>query len=129
MVTLWDKFLVLRMHRRDLPEHTKIEASTLGEALREAERIFGRTIRPATAHEKYFIVEGGEVEFDREESKQTVWKRLFGIRQSVPKCSLPPGYGNTDIHIVRGDKTLCPKQDLGFPLQAGDLLMFGPLAC
>jgi hypothetical protein len=35
----------------------------------------------------------------------------------------------TDIHIFRGAEELCPKQDLQYPLQDGDLLEIGILVC
>lgn len=34
-----------------------------------------------------------------------------------------------DIHIVRGDAELCPKQNLDFALEDADMVELGPLLC
>ena len=131
MVTIRDRWFVLRGRRQDLPARIDVDALTLGDAIREAERIFGIPIKPATAHHKYFVV--GE-ERDADVSDPPVpssWlQRALAswIRpRPVPGC--PPGFGNTDIHIRRNGATLCPKHDLEFPLVAGDVIVFDALLC
>jgi hypothetical protein len=140
MVTIWDRWFVLRRGRRDLPDRVDIDAPTLGDAILEAERIFGFPIRPAPMHDKYFTV-GDESEPTQNPSVEPLqtagvgvprsWVRrvivaLFPPR-SVPRC--PPGFGNTDIHIEREGATLCPKQDLNFALVTGDVIVFDALLC
>jgi hypothetical protein len=58
-----------------------------------------------------------------------------GIRvvpNDPPKCFryYPVGSDDfyaIDVHISRGDKEICPKQDLAFPLMAGDAVEAGSL--
>jgi hypothetical protein len=83
------------------------EARTLGEAIAQYEAAFNVSIRPCKkplpgqTEIKYFGISGpsGEIE----------WL--------------------VDIHVVREGVEVCPKQDLAFALQDGDLIEMGPLAC
>lgn len=66
----------------------------------------------------------------------TVWDRrgiLRGERRELHEQVLveepPPAFGNTDIHILRDGTELCPKQDLAFSLQDGDVVVFEVLFC
>ncbi|MPV64337.1 hypothetical protein [Burkholderia sp. BE17] len=34
-----------------------------------------------------------------------------------------------DIHVFRGSAELCPKQNLDFALESGDIVELGPLLC
>jgi len=34
-----------------------------------------------------------------------------------------------DIHVIRGNTELCPKQDLEFTLESADIVELGPLLC
>jgi hypothetical protein len=134
MVTIWDRTLVLRRGRRDLPERMQVDATTFGAAILAAERIFGVPIKPATVHDKYFIVGQEQVPTadtepdspDPTDFISRVFIRMFPPRP-VPRC--PPGYGNTDIHVERNGETFCPKHDLGFALIFGDVIIFDQLLC
>ena len=56
MVTIWDRFLALRGVHLNLPGRVQVDADCLGTAIAEAARIFAVPIKPAWAHDKYFIV-------------------------------------------------------------------------
>lgn len=132
MVTIWDRRAVLRLGRQDLPERIDVDVPTLGDALLEAERVFGRPIKPAAMHDKYFFVGSQEGPSDsRPDVAAKGWARRWLASllrpRSVPRCH--SGLGNTDIHIERDGATLCPKQDLSFALLSGDVVVFDALIC
>ena len=79
----------------------ELPGTTLGELLRELERSVGAKVVPHTPP-KYF--------------------RYF-VNPDVDKYEL------VDIHIERHGESLCPKQDLSFPLLPGDKVIPGPRAC
>lgn len=85
----------------------KSGAKTLGEAIRDYEDRFNVRVRPCEeplpgqSEVKYFVV--SEVEGD--------------LSHYV------------DIHVFRGDRQICPKQDLSFILQVDDLVEMGELVC
>jgi hypothetical protein len=86
-------------------EPLQSEARTLGEAIKDYEVAYRVSVRPAPASEgsepKYFLI----LEAD-------------GITSDV-----------VDIHVVRNDEEICPKQDLAFALLPDDEVVFGVLAC
>lgn len=50
--------------------------------------------------------------------------KYFNVMSSVPKQS-----GLVDIHILRDGEEICPRQDLGFSLNEGDVVEMGSLTC
>jgi hypothetical protein len=120
-----------------LPERVDVDARSLGGAILEAERIFGLPIKPATLHDKYFLVGADQVaSLDQADSipnpilPRSWLQRVvasFVRPQPVRRCL--PGFGNTDIHVERNGATLCPKQDLDFVLVPGDVVVFDALLC
>ena len=134
VVTIWDRWIALRRGRMNLPERVQVDADRLGTAIAEAARVFSVQIKPAWAHAKYFIVGNDLPSQDDLEpgSKQRELIMVPRLGRKVPvtvrgRCQ--PGYGNTDIHIQRGDDVICPKQDLEFPLRSGDIVIFDMLVC
>lgn len=83
-------------------ENVAIEAATLGEAIRAAERLTGTRI---VVHDP------------------PKWFRAYSADTDSEN------YGLTDIHIRRGDADICPKQDLFYPLLPDDIIYIGALAC
>lgn len=133
-VTLWDRWGSLRGHRSELPERVEIEVANLGEALAAAERLFSVSIRPASAHDRYFLVESSaesraQVRSSTARSRGLIGAavaRVFSLRRPA---EAPREHGNTDIHVLRAGAELCPKQDLAFPLLDGDVVVFEVLLC
>ena len=78
-----------------------LEATTLAEAVAAIERLFKVRIVP---HD------------------QPKWFRVYPASGS-------PEFALVDIHIRRGDTTICPKQDLIFPLLPSDIINIGELLC
>jgi hypothetical protein len=134
MVTIWDRRGLLRGQRSELPERVELEVGHPGEALAAAEGIFSVSIRPASAHDRYFLVESSAASREQARSgaarprglMEGVLARLFRSRRPAEP---PRELGNTDIHVLRGGAELCPKQDLAFPLQDGDVVVFEVLLC
>ena len=88
------------------------KAKTLGEAILAYEQAFSVTIIPydgswpeipfaAGEEPKYFVIHGNDSD----------------------EITL------VDIHIIRDEDTLCPKQSLDYPLEPNDILEFGALVC
>ena len=132
MVTIVDEFVLLRSLRRDAPQRVEVEAATLGEALAAAERVYGLSIKPATAEDKYFTVR--DPSRPPEVSKPPPVSGLLPsvttrLRQRRQRDLRGPGQGNADIHVRRGGQELCPRQDLDFVLLPGDLVVVGMLMC
>jgi hypothetical protein len=92
-----------------------LEAETLGDAVRFAEKQFDLRIQPETGG-RYFRIESG-TESDTEAPPVIV-------DAEGDSCA-----GLTDIHIQRGAEQLCPKQDFAYPLQSGDEVVFEVLLC
>jgi hypothetical protein len=51
------------------------------------------------------------------------------FRYSEPSDSAEDKYWLVDIHVSRDGKEICPKQDLTFPLQPGDVVEILQLIC
>jgi hypothetical protein len=51
------------------------------------------------------------------------WFRVYGS----PDCRAE--YMLVDIHVYRDKQTICPKQDLSFPLLESDIVGIGVLTC
>ena len=51
------------------------------------------------------------------------WFRVY----DSPNCTAE--YMLVDIHVHRDKQTICPKQDLSFPLLESDVVSIGVLAC
>lgn len=77
------------------------EANTLGEAIAVAESLLKIRVIPHDPPK---------------------WFRVYAASGSSE-------YALADIHVRRGDATICPKQDLSFPLLPSDTLTIGELAC
>jgi hypothetical protein len=82
-------------------------AKTLHEAIQEYEKHFNVAIRPCLdplpgqSEVKYFILTDLESEI--------IWY--------------------VDIHVLRGNEEICPKQNLAFELETEDLVEMGALIC
>ncbi len=79
-----------------------IEASTLGEAVSLAAKLFGVRIVPHDPPK---------------------WFRIYGMPESVAEYIL------VDIHIHRDGQDICALQDLSIPLLKSDAVSIGMLAC
>ena len=77
------------------PSGVPVSAETLAEAISSAETLLNCRITPHTPP-KYF--------------------RLYSDAQG------PEQYFLVDIHVKRNGSEMCPKQELGFPIQDGDLV-------
>jgi hypothetical protein len=97
---------------RVMGEPVFTEAKTLGEAILAYEKAFSVSIIlydgsfpqiPFASGEepKYFVIQGND------SSDTTI----------------------VDIHIIRNESAICPKQSLDFLLEPNDILEFGPLIC
>jgi hypothetical protein len=79
-----------------------IEAGTLGEAIRETERIANVRI---VAHDP------------------PKWFRVYSSSGASSEYRL------VDIHILRDDQEICPKQDLSYALLSNDIVRIAGVTC
>lgn len=84
-----------------------ISAGDLAGALKAYEAHFGVTIEP------HRVLLQGQTEY-----------KYFNVTSSRSRES-----GLVDIHVFRGSEEICPRQDLEFPLNEGDVIEMGSLAC
>ena len=89
------------------------DARTLGEALRFFEQVADAIVRPYDVTFPDLAFADGEA------------PKYFLVAKRVR----PEDERLVDIHIDRSGKVICPKQNLAFPLEDGDVLRFGELAC
>lgn len=82
-------------------------AGKLKDALRAYEAHFAVTIEPC------LTLLSGQSEH-----------KYFNVKSPLPKQN-----GLVDIHVFRGKDEICPRQDLGFALEEGDVIEMGSLAC
>lgn len=94
---------------RDEPPF-QVEATTLGEAIRAYEKAFGVSVTPYDGSDPLIPFEDGEPP-----------KYFFLRGPEIDKL--------VDIHVFRGQDRICPKQDLGFPLNNNDVVELGELIC
>ncbi len=87
------------------------DAKTLGEAIAAYEKAFSAIITPYDGSLPGIPFAPGEA------------PKYFLLEYSDGMTRL------VDIHIYRDESEICPKQDLSFPLEASDVLNFGPLTC
>jgi len=91
-------------------EGHRIEASTLGEAIRVAEQMLQVRIVPHDLP-KYFRIHPVPEQSVHRIPEQTKIYRLV------------------DIHLLRNGEDICLKQDLAFPLLDSDVVVMGALVC
>ncbi|EGF93156.1 hypothetical protein ABI_15960 [Asticcacaulis biprosthecium C19] len=90
----------------------EVSAATLGEAIRQFEAAFSVTVSPYDGTDPALPFTEGEP------------RRYFFYSNADADRFL------IDIHIFRGTEEICPKQNLDYPLQNGDIVdMAGPLVC
>jgi len=92
-------------------EPVRVQARTLAESLAAYTRELGVQFRPYDGSSAW-------APLDRGQPAKYFWYETASGGSSV-----------VDIHIRRGEQSLCPKQDLSFPLQPGDDIVIGPLLC
>jgi hypothetical protein len=111
-----------------------VEANTLGDALKQIESSLGVRFSPFQGDEsfdggQYFIVDppipGPPISLTR----------LFRILMLAPGARPRPWEipclpkNCVDVHILRGEREVCPKQDLSFELINGDKVIFPLFIC
>ncbi|WP_412024628.1 hypothetical protein [Burkholderia cepacia] len=87
----------------------KVDALTLGDAIAQYESRFSVRISP------HVDAEDADEKFGDKYFRYV--DALSGVNQLV------------DIHVIRGDAELCPKQNLTFALEDADMVELGPLLC
>ena len=87
----------------------KVDALTLGDALARYESHFGVRI---------------SVHVDAKDAEE-----MFGDKYFRYVDEMSGENKLVDIHVIRGNSELCPKQNLDFILENTDIVEIGPLLC
>ena len=87
----------------------KVDALTLGDAIAHYESHFSVRISP---------------HIDTEDAEEKFGDKYFRYIDEFSGENML-----VDIHVVRGDAELCPKQNLEFALENADMVELGPLLC
>lgn len=111
----WPRRVDRRAERGNYEPHDEppflVDARTLGDALSAYGAHFSVDIKPYDGTLEFFPLEAGMPP-----------KYFFYVHANGDQSVV-------DIHVIRGNEELCPKQDLVFALLADDLVEIGALIC
>lgn len=120
MVTITDDAGVLGMPKF---VRLKVDARTFGAALRHAEDYAAVTLVPREGGKHFVVCRDGKpiqrfLPPEPESIFRSIARRIRGLPVPPPKTR----ESVTDIHVLRGDESICPAQNLDFPLEDGDVV-------